>query len=81
MFQNSERLAYILSTVFVYLPYLQSLILPYLCMLFIPDIKQKFFALRIFPCFNRIQRHQNRVQPFDGQQKTATIQTRTYSLC
>ncbi|CAF1053419.1 unnamed protein product [Adineta ricciae] len=81
MFQNSERLAYILSTVFVYLPYLQSLILPYLCMLFIPDIKQKFFALQIFSCFGRIQRHQNRVQPFDGQLKTATIQTRTYSLC
>ncbi|UJR24708.1 hypothetical protein I4U23_006082 [Adineta vaga] len=79
MFQNSERLAYILSTVFVYLPYLQSLILPFLCMLFIPDVKQKFFALPIFSCLNKTGRRQNRVQAADRRQ-TLTIQTRIHTL-
>ena len=45
MFQYSDRLAYILSSFFAYLPYLQSLLLPYVCILFMPEIKKKFFAL------------------------------------
>lgn len=61
MFQYSERLAYILSTIFAYFPYLQALLLPYACILFIPEIKDKFFAL-LFTLFQVIRGRGNRVQ-------------------
>jgi hypothetical protein len=45
IFNKKEQVEDLLSTFFVYLPYLQALLLPYICILFIPDIKQKFLSL------------------------------------
>ena len=61
LFKNSEQLAIILSTYFVYLPYLQSLLLPYSCILFIPDAKKKILALFTVFKFGRVKVRQNRV--------------------
>ena len=61
MFHYYERLAYILSTFFAYLPYLQALLLPYACILFMPEIKEKFFALSI-TLFQMIRCRRNRIQ-------------------
>ncbi|CAF3255720.1 unnamed protein product [Rotaria sp. Silwood2] len=50
IFQNTQELTYILSEFIVYLPYLQALVLPYVCILFIPEIKRKVFTTLNIPC-------------------------------
>jgi hypothetical protein len=45
MIRSTEQLSYLLSTFFIYLPYVQTLLLPHICFLFIPDIKRKFLTL------------------------------------
>ncbi|CAF0742429.1 unnamed protein product [Adineta ricciae] len=41
IFNNTPTLAYLLSTFFIYFPYIQTLLLPYVCIFFMPEIKQK----------------------------------------
>jgi hypothetical protein len=41
IFINSDLLKYLLSTFFIYFPYAQTLFLPYICLLFMPDTKKK----------------------------------------
>lgn len=48
---NTAQLTYLLSTIFVYIPYIQTLLLPIICLLFMPDILKKF--RRVF--------HKNRI--------------------
>ena len=79
MFRYSERLAYILSTIFVYLPYLQALLLPYACILFIPEIKEKFFALLII-ILQVIRCRGNRVQATNTRLNTTVHQSRMGNL-
>ena len=45
VFHSSEQLAMVLSTYFVYAPYLQSLLMPYICILFMPEVKKKIFPM------------------------------------
>lgn len=80
MFQSSEQLAYILSTYFAYVPYLQSLLLPYVCILFIPSIKEKFLALFATEhCCKRQFRH-NRIATMEHSHRRTTFQPPKASL-
>jgi hypothetical protein len=52
IFADTPLLDYILATFFIYLPYVQTLFLPYACLFFMPEIKQKFYnILSSFWCF------------------------------
>lgn len=54
---NTEFLSFLLSTFFIYFPYLQTMFLPYACVLFMPEIKTKlFYALKL-------AKHQKRIHP------------------
>ena len=61
IFKNSEQLAIILSTYFAYIPYIQSLLLPYCCIFFIPDIRKKLSALLALFRSNKATVGQNRI--------------------
>jgi hypothetical protein len=43
IFADTPLLDYILATFFIYFPYVQTLFLPYACLFFMPEIKQKFY--------------------------------------
>ena len=60
--RSSEYLAYILSTFFAYLPYLQAILLPYACIMFMPEIKEKLLA-RMIIILHLIQCKPNRIEP------------------
>ncbi|CAF3074230.1 unnamed protein product [Rotaria sp. Silwood2] len=77
MFKGSEELADILSRFFSYFPYLQELILPFVAILYMPEVKRKLTALFMFPCMNMKRRHQNRIHAIHNQTVTSTIQSRT----
>jgi hypothetical protein len=64
IFANTKQLAYLLTTYFVYLPYLQALLLPYLCISFVPEIQRKMLAVFKIEC-----RWQNRVEPMEYNQR------------
>lgn len=63
VFQNTNLLTYLLSTIFIYFPYVQTLFLPYVCLFFMPDIRKKFCTLVLLPWSFRRFHHENRVQP------------------
>ncbi|CAF3408344.1 unnamed protein product, partial [Rotaria sp. Silwood2] len=79
MFKGSEELADILSRVLAYFPYFQELILPFVAILYMPEIKGKLIALCVFPCRNLKRRHQNQVQVIHLQQTTSHFQSRIVS--
>jgi len=60
IFEDTQQLGYLLSTIFVYIPYIQTLLLPIICLLFMPDIKQKLCTIFIESYFGKIfgQRNQ-----------------------
>jgi hypothetical protein len=61
IFVNTYFLSYLLSKFFIYFPYVQTLFLPYACLFFMPEIKQKFYNfISSFCCF-KILFHQNQV--------------------
>ncbi|CAF4366190.1 unnamed protein product, partial [Rotaria sordida] len=45
IFENTQELSYLLSTYFVYVPYIQTLFLPIICLLFMPDMRHKLHSL------------------------------------
>ncbi len=52
IFADTSLLDYILATFFIYLPYVQTLFLPYAGLFFMPEIKQKFYKfVSSFWCF------------------------------
>jgi hypothetical protein len=52
IFADTPLLDYILATFFMYFPYVQTLFLPYACLFFVPEIKQKFYNILFsFRCF------------------------------
>jgi hypothetical protein len=61
IFANTQLLAYLLSTFFTYIPYLQTLLLPYICIFFMPNIKQKFYDALVLSCWKKTIRRRNRV--------------------
>jgi hypothetical protein len=69
IFENTQQLAYLLSTIFVFIPYIQTLLLPIICILFMPDIMQKFRTILIETYFGRMFRHQNQVHVIINQSK------------
>ncbi len=58
---NTNFLNYLLSTFFIYFPYVQTLFLPYACLFFMPEIKQKFYTVMSSLWRFKIFCHQNRV--------------------
>ncbi|CAF5057868.1 unnamed protein product, partial [Rotaria sp. Silwood1] len=62
MFKSSQELVDILLRFLAYLPYLQELILPFVAIFYMPEIKEKLVALFMFPCSSMNRRHQNRTQ-------------------
>jgi hypothetical protein len=66
IFADTPLLDYILATFFIYLPYVQTLFLPYACLFFMPEIKQKFYnilssfwCLKLFCSNNRVHIENN----------------------
>jgi hypothetical protein len=70
VFDKAEQLAIILSTYFAYTPYLHSLLLPYSCILFVPEAKRT-----VFNFFGLIRREQTRVGPVTKARTTGTVRT------
>jgi len=56
IFANSQLLAYLLLTYFTFIPYLQTLLLPYICILFMPNIKTRFYDAILLCCGKTIDR-------------------------
>ncbi|CAF5028554.1 unnamed protein product, partial [Rotaria sp. Silwood1] len=81
MFQSSQELVDILSRFLAYLPYLQELILPFVAILYMPEVKGKLVALFMFPCSNMNRRHQNRIQAIHNQTITTHIHSRIPNHC
>ncbi|CAF1320036.1 unnamed protein product [Rotaria sordida] len=77
MFQSSQNLANILSRFFAYLPYFQALMLPFVAILFMPEIKERLFTLFMFPYINVKRRHQNQIHTIHNQINTTNVQSRT----
>ncbi|CAF1583133.1 unnamed protein product [Adineta ricciae] len=73
IFQNTEQLAYLLSTFFVYFPYIQVLFLPYICILFIPEIKQKFCILYNKIWHGKFVRRHNQIHAVVLRQNTTLL--------
>ena len=73
IFQNTEQLAYLLSTLFVYFPYIQVLFLPYICILFIPEIKQKFRILCDKIWHGNFTRRHNQIHAVTFRQNTTLL--------
>ncbi|CAF3175622.1 unnamed protein product [Rotaria sp. Silwood2] len=76
MFKGFEELADILSRVLAYFPYFQELILPFVAILYMPEIKGKLIAFCMFPCMNIKRRHQNQVQVIHNQTTITNFQSR-----
>jgi hypothetical protein len=70
IFENTQQLNYLLSTIFVYIPYIQTLLLPIICFLFMPDIKQKLRTIFIESYFDKIFGHRNQIQIVINRSKT-----------
>ncbi|CAF1135345.1 unnamed protein product [Adineta steineri] len=67
IFENTEQLASLLSTVFAFFPYMQTLFLPIICLLFMPDIRHKFYSTLIELYAVKIFRRGNRIQIIENQ--------------
>lgn len=68
IFNYSDQLKDLRTTFFAYLPYAQALFLPYICIVFIPEIKQKCLSLfTLLKCKNQIYpiKHQQRQLPLN----------------
>ncbi|CAF3953876.1 unnamed protein product [Rotaria sp. Silwood1] len=76
MFQSSQELVDILSRFLAYLPYLQELILPFVAILYMPEVKGKLVALFMFPCNNDKRRHRNRIRAIHTQTVTTNAPSR-----
>ena len=63
IFENTEFLAYLLSTFFIYFPYAQSLFMPYACLVFMPEMRKKFYTVLSSLWCVKIFIHQNQVHP------------------
>ncbi|CAF3423582.1 unnamed protein product [Rotaria socialis] len=63
MFNGSGDLANILSNVFAYLPYFQELLVPYACVMYMPEVKAKLAALLKLPYIHRRQHPSNQIRP------------------
>jgi hypothetical protein len=61
IFANSQLLAYLLSTYFTFIPYLQTLSLPYICLFFMPNIKNKVYDAIFSLCWGKIIGRKNKV--------------------
>lgn len=69
-FYNTEQLTFLVSKILVYLPYLQSLMLPFACILFIPEIKKKIFSI-----FQKVYFRQNQVGTNENSMETNNVFT------
>ncbi|CAF4240001.1 unnamed protein product, partial [Rotaria sordida] len=72
IFENTQELSYLLSTYFVYVPYIQTLFLPIICLLFMPDMRHKLHSLFTESYFGKIFGHKNRVQIIMNQTNMVT---------
>lgn len=63
IYHYSEQVEYILTTFFVYLPYIQALFLPYICISFVPDMKHKFCVLFTLLYYQKIIHRNNQIYP------------------
>jgi hypothetical protein len=65
IFNNTKQLEDLLSVFFVYFPYLQALFLPFICILFIPEIK------RCSPCYGvkKKMHRKNRIHLINNEKK------------
>ena len=61
VFRSSKQLAMVLSTYFVYAPYLQSLLMPYICILFMPEVRKKILPMLGFFTQSEVTVSRNRV--------------------
>ncbi|CAF4484310.1 unnamed protein product [Rotaria sp. Silwood1] len=66
LFHNTEFLSYLLSTFFIYFPYIQTLFLPYVCLLFMPKIKNKVLIIVS-------HEHQNHIDPVTAKYSQSAI--------
>jgi hypothetical protein len=73
IFENTDQLAYLLSTIFVYIPYIQTLLLPIICLFFMPAIIKKLRILVAAARCGRIFGHNNPGRIITEQFKTATV--------
>jgi hypothetical protein len=71
IFANNQLLAYLLSTYFTFIPYLQTLLLPYICLFFMPNIKNKCYEAIFSLCWDKIIRRKNQVHIKTNEHGTA----------
>ncbi|CAM2729134.1 unnamed protein product [Rotaria socialis] len=68
IFSNTDLLTFLLSTFFIYFPYVQTSFTPYVCLLFIPEIKKKFRSTLQSSWLIKLICHKNQVHVNNDEQ-------------
>nr|ACD54750.1 GQ-coupled rhodopsin-like protein [Adineta vaga] len=74
IFVNNKLLFNLLSTYFTFIPHIQTILLPYICLLFMPNVKQKMYNVLFSLCWEKPIYRKNQVDTIGNKQYPAIVE-------